>query len=41
VKDDLESGGHSVYLLTDHLVWCVKSPRKVLTRDVETHAERA
>lgn len=30
MKYELESGGHSVYLLTYHLVWCVKYRRKVL-----------
>ena len=30
MKYDLESGGHSVYLLMYHLVWCVKYRRKVL-----------
>jgi putative transposase len=30
VTYELESGGHSVYLLTYHLVWCVKYRRKVL-----------
>ncbi len=30
MRYELESGGHSVYLLTYHLVWCVKYRRKVL-----------
>lgn len=30
MKYELESGGHSVYLLTYHLVWCVKYRRKVI-----------
>jgi putative transposase len=34
VKYDLESGAHSVYLLTYHLVWCVKYRRTVLARPV-------
>jgi putative transposase len=34
VKYELESGGHSVYLLTCHIVWCVKYRRSVLTREI-------
>jgi putative transposase len=34
VKYELESGGHSVYLLTYHIVWCVKYRRSVLTREI-------
>jgi len=31
VKNELESGGHSTFLLTFHLVWCVKYRRKVIS----------
>jgi putative transposase len=34
VQYELESGGHSVYLLTYHVVWCVKYRRSVLTREI-------
>jgi putative transposase len=34
VKYELESGAHSVYLLTYHLVWCVKYRRPVLAPPV-------
>jgi putative transposase len=34
VQYALESGGHSVFLLTYHLVWCVKYRRRVLVDDV-------
>jgi putative transposase len=34
VKYELESGGHSVYLLTYHIVWCVKYRRSALTREI-------
>lgn len=34
MKYELESGSHSVYLLTYHLVWCVKYRRSVLTRNI-------
>lgn len=34
MKYELESGGHSVYLLTYHIVWCVKYRRSVLTREI-------
>ncbi|MBL8148602.1 MAG: IS200/IS605 family transposase [Blastocatellia bacterium] len=34
MKDELESSGHSVYLLTYHIVWCVKYRRSVLTREI-------
>jgi putative transposase len=34
VTYELESGAHSVYLLTYHLVWCVKYRRKVLVDSV-------
>jgi putative transposase len=34
VKYELESGGHSVYLLTYHIVWCVKYRRSVLSSEI-------
>lgn len=34
MKYELESGGHSVYLLTYHIIWCVKYRRSVLTREI-------
>ena len=34
MKYELETGGHSVYLLTYHIVWCVKYRRSVLTREI-------
>lgn len=34
VKYELEFGAHSAYLLTYHLVWCVKYRRKVLTDEI-------
>jgi putative transposase len=34
MKYELQSGAHSVYLLTYHLVWCVKYRRTVLTRQI-------
>jgi len=34
VKYELEFGAHSAYLLTYHLVWCVKYRRKVLTNEI-------
>jgi putative transposase len=44
VKYELESGGHSVYQLTYHLVWCVTYRRTVLIDDVaeslKTHVAR-
>jgi REP-associated tyrosine transposase len=30
----MDSGGHSVYLLTYHLIWCVKYRRSVFTREI-------
>lgn len=34
MKYELEFGAHSAYLLTYHLVWCVKYRRKVLTKEI-------
>ena len=34
MKYELEFGAHSAYLLTYHLVWCVKYRRKVLTNEI-------
>ena len=34
MKYELESGAHSTYLLTYHLLWCVKYRRKVLTTQI-------
>ncbi len=34
MKYELERGAHSAYLLTYHLVWCVKYRRKVLTKEI-------
>lgn len=34
MKYELEFGAHSAYLLTYHLVWCVKYRRKVLTDEI-------
>ena len=34
MKYELEFGSHSAYLLTYHLVWCVKYCRKVLTDEI-------
>ena len=34
MKYELQSGAHSTYLLTYHLVWCVKYRRSVLTHAI-------
>jgi putative transposase len=34
VNYELESGSHSTYLLTYHLVWCVKYRHQVLTTQI-------
>lgn len=34
MKYELQSGAHSTYLLTYHLVWCVKYRRTVLTHKI-------
>ena len=34
MKYEFESGGHSVFLLSYHLIWCVKYRRSVLTTEI-------
>jgi putative transposase len=34
VKYELESGSHSVYLLTYHIIWCVKYRRTILSTKI-------
>ena len=34
MKYELESGSHSVYLLTYHIVWCVKYRRTILSNKI-------